>query len=394
MTPRCQQYIIFTRDIFSNDISHFVLLEGSTVLTMDRYTLQQRVYIIKTYYENGRSLKNTHRKIRDFFGVNNRPNQSSIQRLVKKFDETGCVTDKPKSGRPKTVRTNENIAAVSESVENEPTTSISRRSQELGISYGSLWRILHKDLHLHAYKIQLTQKLKERDHLQRRNFASWIIEQRTTDPLFSSKILFSDEAHFTMDGFVNKQNCRIWGDENPRVIHEKSLHPPKVTVWCAFWANGIIGPFFFENDAGNAVTVNAERYQSMLRDFLWTQLSHIDVSDVYFQQDGATCHTTRENITFLQSKFPQRVISRNSDFNWPPRSCDLTPLDFFLWGFLKSRVYANKPQTINDLKNNIQVAIREITPATCRKVIENFDIRIDACRRSRGGHLNDILFHV
>jgi len=48
-----------------------------------------------------------------------------------------------------------------------------------------------------------------------------------TDSLFSSKILFSDEAHFIMDGFVNKQNCRIWSDENPRVIQERSLHPKK-----------------------------------------------------------------------------------------------------------------------------------------------------------------------
>ena len=113
----------------------------------------------------------------------------------------------------------------------------------------------------------------------------------------------------------------------------------------AFWENGIIGPYFFEDGAGNAVTVNAERYQSMLSDFLWPQLSHTDVSGLYFQQDGATCHTTRENVTFLRSMFLNRVISRNADFNWPPRSCDLTPVDFFLWGFLKSRVYANKPQT-------------------------------------------------
>ena len=95
----------------------------------------------------------------------------------------------------------------------------------------------------------------------------------------------------------------------------------------------------------------------MLSDFLWPQLSHTDVSGLYFQQDGATCHTTQENVTFLRSKFPQGVISRNADFNWPPRSWDLTPIDFFLWGFLKSRVYANKLQTVNNLKNNIQVAI-------------------------------------
>lgn len=67
---------------------------------------------------------------------------------------------------------------------------------------------------------------------------------------------------------------------------------------------------------------------------------------------------------------------------------------FFLWGFLKSLGYANKPQLINDLKDNIPVAIREITPATCRNVIEHFDNRIDVCKRSRGAHLNDILFRV
>ena len=97
----------------------------------------------------------------------------------------------------------------------------------------------------------------------------------------------------------------------------------------------------------------------MLSDYLWPQLSHTDVSGLYFQQDGATCHTTRENVTFLRSKFPQRVISRNADCNWPPWSCELTPVDFFLGFFFLSRAYANKPQTINDLKNKIQVAISE-----------------------------------
>jgi hypothetical protein len=75
------------------------------------------------------------------------------------------------------------------------------------------------------------------------------------------KIIFSDEAHFQLDGYVNTQNCRIWGAENPPVIHEKPLHAQRVTVWRGFWDGGVIGPCFFENEAGNAVTVNGVCYR-------------------------------------------------------------------------------------------------------------------------------------
>ena len=63
------------------------------------------------------------------------------------------------------------------------------------------------------------------------------------------KIIFSDEAHFHLGGYVNKQNCRIWGSEQPHANVERPMHPPRVTVWCGFWSGGIIGPFFFENEA-------------------------------------------------------------------------------------------------------------------------------------------------
>ena len=59
-----------------------------------------------------------------------------------------------------------------------------------------------------------------------------------------------DEAHFNLGGYVNKQNYRIWGSENPKMIIEKPLYPRRVTVWCGFWAEGIIGPYFFFNKAG------------------------------------------------------------------------------------------------------------------------------------------------
>ncbi|GFV25674.1 hypothetical protein TNCV_3851581 [Trichonephila clavipes] len=49
-----------------------------------------------------------------------------------------------------------------------------------------------------------------------------------------------DEAHFWLNGYVNKQNCRIWSEANPQVYVETPLHPEKLTVWCALWAGGIL----------------------------------------------------------------------------------------------------------------------------------------------------------
>ena len=63
-------------------------------------------------------------------------------------------------------------------------------------------------------------------------------------PILAKKIIFSDEAHFDLGGYVNKQNCRIWGTENPNAYIEKPTHPKRVTVWCGFWSRGIIWPLF------------------------------------------------------------------------------------------------------------------------------------------------------
>ena len=108
--------------------------------------------------------------------------------------------------------------------------------------------------------------------------------------------------------------------------------------------------FFYENEAGQAQTVNGVRYREMITSFFLPRIEEMNVEGMWFQQDGATCHTARETIQLLHQSFPGRVISRFGDQNWPRRSCDLTPLDFFLWGFLKSMVYANKPTTTQALK--------------------------------------------
>ncbi|GFV85869.1 uncharacterized protein TNCV_1421741 [Trichonephila clavipes] len=154
---------------------------------------------------------------------------------------------------------------------------------------------------------------------------------------------------------------------NPQVYVETTSHPEKLTVWCALWAGGIIGPYFFKNDEGHNVTVNGGRYRAIITNFFIPELNDHDVQELWFQQDGTTCHTARATIDLLKYTFGDRLISRFGPMNWPPRSCNLTPLDYFLWGYVKYLVYADKPQTLDHLEDNIRRVIVDIRPQMLEK---------------------------
>ncbi|GFX34955.1 DUF4817 domain-containing protein [Trichonephila clavipes] len=157
-------------------------------------------------------------------------------------------------------------------------------------------------------------------------------------------------------------------------------------------AGGIIGPYFFKNDEGHNVTVNGDRYRAMITNFFIPELNNHDVQELWFQQDGATCHTARATIDLLKDTFGDRLIARFGPAYWPPRSCDLTPLDYFLWGYVKSLVYADKPQTFDHLEDNIRRVIADIRPQMLEKVIENWTSRLDYIRASRGSPMPEIIF--
>ncbi|GFT85127.1 hypothetical protein TNCV_4067261 [Trichonephila clavipes] len=79
----------------------------------------------------------------------------------------------------------------------------------------------------------------------------------------------------------------------------------KLTVWCALWAGGIL-----QNDEGHNVTVNGDRYRAMITNFFIPELNNHDVQELWFQQNGATCHTARATIDLLKDTFGDRLISR------------------------------------------------------------------------------------
>ena len=117
----------------------------------------------------------------------------------------GLVTNVERPIHHRFTRSAENNGIVSESVAEDPNVSIPRPSQEVGLSYGTLWRILHVNLHLRLYKVQLTQQLKPADHSQCRRYLEWVLEQQAMEGKFLNKIFFSDESHFTFGGYVNNR---------------------------------------------------------------------------------------------------------------------------------------------------------------------------------------------
>ena len=142
---------------------------------------------------------------------------------------------------------------------------------------------------------------------------------------------------------------------------EKPTHPKRVTVCYGFWSRGI----------------NKEE----------------DIGNIWFQQDGATCYTAEATLDVLRPVFEDRIISPGDDVIWPPRSCDLTPLDYYLWGDVKDKCYADKLETIDALKNHTREAVGEIQLHTINNVLKNSTDRVRYYMASRGSHLNEIIFH-
>ena len=124
---------------------------------------------------------------------------------------------------------------------------------------------------MYPYKMMLSKELCKRD-IETRRALCLEIQQHVPH---ATAVLFSDEAHFHLCGTVNKQNFRL--ENSPRELHERPLHCPQMTVWCAVAEFGIWISYFFEEDV--TVTVNSDRYCEMLQTFLRPKLNMLHHMD-------------------------------------------------------------------------------------------------------------------
>lgn len=342
-----------------------------------RLQLRERIHVVKEYYLGSRSYKHV---------INAWPNEfrtlppvkSSIYQLISKFERLGTVTDSPRSGPPFTERNEQNRDLVAAAFIENRQLSQRRAAVELGISRRSLGRIMD-DLGLKPYRPRRLQALNGDDPDRRLQFCETFLAYVNEDPDVVNKIIWTDEAQFKLNGRVNRHNCVYWSDSNPHEILTSEVNSPGVTVWAGICSTGLIGPFFFDG------TVDSVKYLAMLQEqFLPAATNLIDVNNFHFQQDGAPPHYGLNVRQWLDSTFPGRWLGRRGPIEWPARSPDLSPPDFFLWGVLKDRVFAQKPRTIASLKDTIRKECEKITPAICHKVTNSVVRRYDNCIQANG----------
>ena len=135
--------------------------------------------------------------------------------------------------------------------------------------------------------------------------------------------------------------------------------------------------------------VNGDRCRAMLKEFLRTKIEEQDIGNIWFQKDGATCHTAEATLVVLRPVFEVCIVSSRADVVWPPGSCDLAALDYYLWGAVKDKCYDDKLERV--LKDNIRELIDEIQLHTIDNVIKNWTDRVGYYTASRGSHLNEII---
>ena len=207
-------------------------------------------------------------------------------------------------------------------------------------------------------------------------------------------VWFFDEAHFYLNGTVSTKNSRFWGITPPPELHQQPLHSRKCTAWCALSARGIIGPFWFEDEEGRAASVTQVNYRDVIGKFCG-RLGN-NRKRAWLQQDGAPPHTARLTMMFLRDQFGAGLISNGAELQLAPHSPDLSVLDFFLWGYVKSQVYQDRPQDILQLKDAITNFMGILPADMCARAFERFRERAEEFIRRRGGHFEHqicSLFH-
>ncbi|XP_071054939.1 histone-lysine N-methyltransferase SETMAR-like [Onthophagus taurus] len=338
------------------------------------FTVAEKVQIIKWFY-GGNSVA----QIINLFPVayENRsiPSRGTISNIIKNFERHGCVSpQKHKLRRGKRDELRDTMICAD--VERNKNQSSRQVAKTFAISHVAVLKTLKKHGY-RSYKVQKSQELCENDNITRAEFCFTMTEMANGNVDFIKNILFTDESTFPLHGRHNPSVARYWSRDNEHKVYAaRTQYPQKLNVWAGLVGDHIIGPFFIE---GN---LNGHKYLNMLQNDV--------IGSIWFQQDGCPAHNSRQVKEYLNAQFPNRVISINlaGTLTWPPRSPDLAPNDFFLWGYLKSKIYGfdeERTTNLDDLQTKIRNCIQDISPDILANVRRTFYDRLGYCLAQNGG---------
>lgn len=345
------------------------------------YTAAEYVDMVLIYGECGQNATAAARMYMQRHPLRRQPTNMTITRTVHRFQESGSI-NRRHGPRRRRVTTDENAADVLAAFFANPHTSIRDVAFQSGLSRTSILRILHSG-HLHPFRMHRHQGLEPQDPQNRLDFCNWLLLQEEINDRFLPNVIFTDEARFSRDGTVNTQNMHYWSDTNPfwlRADHHQRQW--SVNVWCGLYGQQLIGPVFFQG------TLTAARYTEMiLKNVVEPFVDDLPLAvrrDIWYQHDGATPHYALLSRNWLNNEFNGQWIGRGGPTSWPARSPDLTPLDFYLWGHLKSVVYTVPPASLNELEARIRNACQAIPAATLALVNGHIARRAQYCIAAEG----------
>lgn len=356
---------------------------------MPRYTTAELADIHFVYgFCNGNSSESVREYGRRF--PNRRcPDSRTFRRVHMRLRERG--TSNPNEGESSgnvqhSVSVEEEILNL---VSETPTISTRRVALMLGVSQTKVWRVLRKE-NLHPYHYVPAQELLPADLPKRADFCRLMLLNEELHPTYFSRILWTDEASFTREGVNNFHNLHMWASENPHLIRESSFQQRfSVNVWAGIIGNTFIGPVILPNRLNSSSYLN---HLEVMVDIIADEVPLNVRNNLIFQHDGAPAHYGRIIKDWLDQNYPGRWIGRNGPILWPARSPDLTPLDFYVWGYLKTEVYSVKIDTIEQLRERILSASSKIRQNLVTfQMPEAIKRRLMLCLLQNGAHFENLL---
>lgn len=306
------------------------------------------------------------------------PPRQTIVNWKEKLLETGTlVQHRPRTGRPVGASGDANNDAVMDAVQKDPTVSTRRLSAELDISQTTVCRILKKN-EMHPYKPIYSQFLCDGDEDRRLQFCEQMQNKFAQDPAFLRKMTFSDECVFSLNGNVNKHNVHYWCSENPHTRICNTGKSISLTVWACISFSGVVA-----SDISRA-TMNADRYCAILNEKVVPYFTQR--RQMLFQQDGAPPHYSIQARQILNGQMANQWIGRRGPIEWPARSPDLSACDYWLWAYLRQKVYTPgvQFQSIREMEDRITAELAAIPLDMFRKAFRDFPKRCEQCISQNG----------